>query len=174
MNPLSLIRKFINFNLCVCNMKKREIDSKLIHLHKLNDILFVGSSVIFNMAVSGVYLAFKFDNPVLLQYFGAIVVLLLVPFTISLIGYIKVRAKKKIIISLIIILSYLLLEVLLDYILKIPFREILAIHIPYIFVFYAAAFSMIGVSFDINKKMGFVVLLTFWVLIGCLVYMYLG
>lgn len=44
------------------------------------------------------------------------------------------------------------LEVLLDYILKIPFREILAIHIPYIIVFYAAAFSMIGVSFNINRK----------------------
>jgi len=155
-------------------MKKKEVNSKPIHLHKLNDILFIGSSVIFNMAVSGVYLASKYDNLVLLQYFGAIVVLLSIPFTISLIGYIKAKAKKKIIISLIIILSYLFLEVLLDYILKIPFREILAIHIPYIFVFYAAAFSMIGVSFNINRKMGFIVLTTFWILIGCLIYMYLG
>ena len=155
-------------------MKKKEVNSKPIHLHKLNDILFIGSSVIFNMAVSGVYLASKYDNLVLLQYFGAIVVLLSIPFTISLIGYIKAKAKKKIIISLIIILSYLFLEVLLDYILKIPFREILAIHIPYIFVFYAAAFSMIGVSFNINRKMGFIVLTTFWILIGCLIYTYLG
>ncbi|KYK36740.1 MAG: hypothetical protein HXS46_09055 [Theionarchaea archaeon] len=155
-------------------MKKKEVSSEPIHLHKLNDILFIGSSVIFNLGVSGVYLASKFDNPVLLQYFGAIVVLLLIPFTISLIGYIKARAKKKIIISLIIILSYLFLEVLLDYILKIPFREILAIHIPYILIFYAAAFSMIGVSFNINRKMGVIVLTTFWILIGCLIYMYLG
>ncbi len=64
------------------------------------------------------------------------------------------------------------LEVLSDYILKIPFREILAIHIPYIIVFYAAAFSMIGVSFNI--KMGFIVLTTFCILIGCRIYMYLG
>jgi hypothetical protein len=66
------------------------------------------------------------------------------------------------------------LEILLDYILKIPFREILAIHIPYIIVFYAAAFSMVGVSFDINRKIGFVVLITFCILIGCLIYIFLG
>jgi hypothetical protein len=66
------------------------------------------------------------------------------------------------------------LEVLSDYILKIPFREILAIHIPYIIVFYAATFSMIGVSFHINRKMGFIVLTTFCILIGCLIYLYLS
>jgi len=66
------------------------------------------------------------------------------------------------------------LELLLDYILIIPFREILALHIPYIIVFYAADFSMIGVTFDKNKKMGFAVLVTFGILIGCLIYMYMG
>ena len=155
-------------------MNKKEVNSKPFYLQKFNDFLFIGSAVIFNIAVSGVYLSSKFDNPVSLQYFGAVVVLLLIPFTISLIGYIKAKAKKKIIISIIIILSYLFLEVLLDYILKIPFREILAIHLPYIFVFYAAVFSMIGVSFNINRKMGFIVLTTFCILIVCLIYMYLG
>ncbi len=155
-------------------MKKKELNSKPIHLHKLNDILFIGSSVIFNMAVSGVYLASKFDNLVLLQYFGAIVVLLSIPFTISLIGYIKDKAGKRAIISNIIILCYLFLEVLLDYILKIPFREILALHIFYIIVFYAAAFSMIGVSRRINRKMGLIVITTFLILIGCLIYMFFG
>ena len=154
--------------------KEKELNSKLIHSYKLNNILFIVSSIIFNIAVSGVYLASKFDNPVLLQYFGAIVVLLFIPFTISLIGYIHVKAKKKIVISHIIILSYLFLEAFLDYIIKIPFREILVIHIPYIFVFYAAAASMIGVSFDINRKMGFIVLTTFLILVICLIYMYLG
>ena len=73
-----------------------------------------------------------------------------------------------------IILLYLLLELFLDYIFIIPFRDILALHIIYIVVFYAAEFSMIGVSFNKNKKMGFVLLVTFGVLIGCLIYMYVG
>ena len=154
--------------------KGKEVNSKLTDLHKLNDILFIASAIIFNIGVSGVYLSSKFDNGVLRQTFGAIVILLSIPFTISLIGYIKEKAEKKIIISLVIILLYLVLEIILDYILKIPFRDILALHIFYIIVFYAAAFSMIGVSFNINRKMGFIVLITFLILIGCLIYMYFG
>jgi len=82
----------------------------------------------------------------------------------------KEKAEKRTIISHVFILFYLFLELSLDYILKIPFREILAIHVPYIIVFYAAMFSMIGVSFDRNRKMGFVVTITFLILIGCLIY----
>jgi hypothetical protein len=105
---------------------------------------------------------------------GAIVLSLIFPFTFTLLGYVKEKAEKKIIISHLAILFYLFLEFLLDYILIIPFREMLAIHVPYIIVFYVADFSMIGVSFNRNRKMGFVVTLTFWILIGCLVYLYLG
>jgi hypothetical protein len=105
---------------------------------------------------------------------GAIVLSLIFPFTFTLLGYVKEKAKKKIVISHLLILFYLFLELLLDYVLIIPFREILAIHVFYIIVFYAADFSMIGVSFSRNRKMGFVVMLTFWILIGCLTYLYLG
>ena len=156
-------------------MKKKEVNSKSIHSYKLNDILFIVSSIIFNMAVSGVYIASKIDaakidSSIPLKICGAIVVLLIIPFTITFVGYIKSKAKKKIIISHIFILSYLFLELMLDYILKIPFREILAIHIPYILIFYAAAFSMIGVSRTINKRMGLLVIATFLILMGCLIY----
>jgi hypothetical protein len=154
--------------------KEKEVKSKPNYLYKLHDILFVGSSIIFNLAVSGVYIASKIDNQTLLKVFGTIVVLLIIPFTISLIGYIKAKAKKKIIISHIIILCYLFLEVMLDYVLKTPFREILALHVPYIIVFYAATFSMIGVARTITRKMGLLVLTTFLILIGCLIYMYIG
>ena len=147
---------------------------KEISKSKIGDIIFVGSAIIFNLAVSGVYIASKIDNQALLKVFGAIVILLIIPFTISLIRYIEAKAKKKIIISHVFILSYLLLELLLDYILKIPFREILVIHVPYIIVFYAAAFSMMGVSRTISKKAGMLVMSTFIVLIGCLIYNLLG
>jgi len=86
----------------------------------------------------------------------------------------KKGAEKKIIISNIVVLLYLVLEMLLDYVLKIPFREILALHVPYIIIFYAAEFSMMSVSFNVNRKAGFAVAITFCVLIGCLAYLYLG
>ncbi|NVM28495.1 MAG: hypothetical protein HWN65_06605 [Candidatus Helarchaeota archaeon] len=143
-------------------------------MSKSMDNLFIFSSIIFNISVSIVYLASKLANLALLQVAGVVVIFLILPFTITMFGFIKEKEGKKIIISNIIILFYLFLELLLDYILLIPFRDILAIHIPYIIVIYAALFSMIGVSFDKNRKMGFVVLLTFFILIGCLIYMFIG
>jgi len=150
------------------------LEIKQNNMIKLMDFIFICSAIIFNISVSLVYLATKFDNMVLLQVSSSFVIVLIVPFSVTLYGYIKKEVEKKIIISHMVILFYLFLELLLDHILMIPFRDILVIHIPYIIVFYAAEFSMIGVSFDRNRKMGFVVLLTFLILIGCLVYLYMG
>lgn len=141
-----------------------------MNMNRLRDNIFICSSIIFNISVSTLYIATKLGNMVLVQVCGGIVISLIIPFTITLLGYIREKAKKRTIISHVFILVYLSLELLLDYILKIPFREILAIHIPYIIVFYAALFSMIGVSFEKNKKMGSVVIVTFLILMGCLMY----
>ena len=141
-----------------------------MNMSKLMDIIFIYSSITLNISVSVLYIAIKLGNMVLVQVCGAIVLSLIFPFTVTLLGYLKEKAEKRTIISHVFILFYLFLELSLDYILKIPFREILSIHVPYIIVFYAAMFSMIGVSFDRNRKMGFVVTTTFLMLIGCLIY----
>jgi len=150
------------------------LEIKQYNMIKLMDFIFIFSAIIFNISVSLVYLSTKFDNMLLLQVSGSIVIVLIVPFSVTLYGYIKKDAKRKIILPHIAILFYLFLELLLDYILNIPFRDILVVHIPYIIVFYAAEFSMVGVSFERNRKMGFVVILTFLILISCLVYLYMG
>jgi hypothetical protein len=137
---------------------------------KLIDLVFICASVILNVSVSSVYVVTKLGDSALTQVFGGIAVSMIVPFTITLLGYVRGKEKKKTIISNGIVLFYLLLELLLDYVLQIPFREILAIHVPYIVVFYAALFSIMAVSYEKNKRMGYVVIATFWILIGCLVY----
>ena len=147
--------------------------SKSLNLGKSMDIVFTISSIIFNISVSILYIASKFDNKELLRISGIIVISLIIPFAITLIGYVKEKESKRIIVSLIFILFYLFLELLLDYIFIIPFREILLLHIPYILLFYVAEFSMIGVIFEKNKKMGFVILVTFGILIVCLIFMYI-
>jgi len=139
-------------------------------MNRLMDTIFICSSIVFNISVSALYIATKLGNMVLVQLFGSIVIFLIVPFTITLLGYMREKAKKRTIISNVFILSYLSLELSLDYVLKIPFREILAIHVPYIIVFYAALFGMMGVSFEKDKKMGSVVMVTFLILMGCLIY----
>jgi len=137
---------------------------------KLIDLVFICSSIILNVSVSLVYVVTKLGDMVLTQVFGGIAVAMIVPFAVTLIGYVRAKESKKTIVSNAIVLFYLVLELLLDYILQIPFREILAIHVPYIVIFYAALFSMMAVSFEKNKRMGYVVIATFWILIGCLIY----
>ena len=139
-------------------------------MNKSMDVIFICSSVIFNISVSALYIATKLGDMRLVGVSGGIVISLIVPFAITLLGYVRKKAEKKTILSHVFILFYLFLELFLDYILRIPFREILAIHVPYIIVFYAALFSMIAVSFEKNKKRGSLVIATFLILIGCLIY----
>ena len=137
---------------------------------KLLDIVFICSSVVFNISVSALYIAAKLGDVVLVQVCGGIVICLIVPFSITLLGYVREKAKKRTIISHVFILFYLFLELFLDYVLRVPFREVLAIHVPYIIVFYAALFSMVGVSFEKDRKMGSVVMVTLLILMVCLTY----
>ena len=98
-------------------------------VNKSVDVIFVYSSVIFNISVSALYIATKLGDMTLVKVFGGVVISLMVPFTITFLGYLRKKATKKTIISNGIILFYLFLELLLDYILRIPFREILEIHV---------------------------------------------
>ena len=140
----------------------------------MHEKVFIVSAIVFNLLVSAVYLSTKFDNMELVKTLGYPFASLILPFGYTLNRFIKNNDEKRVIISNAVIIIYLFLELLLDKILVIPFREILWLHILYILVFYAAEFSMIGVSFNRDRKMGFVVLFTFAILIGCLAYLYLG
>ncbi|MCW4012668.1 MAG: hypothetical protein NWF07_06720 [Candidatus Bathyarchaeota archaeon] len=110
----------------------------------------------------------------LVKNLGYPFVSLIIPFGLTLIRFIQNRDEKRVIVSNAIILVYLFLELLFDIILVFPFREILWLHAFYVSVFYAAEFSIIGVSFNLNKKMGYIVLFTFMILLGYLTYLYLG
>ena len=60
-----------------------------------------------------------------------------------------------------IFIAFLILEIVLDYILKIEFRTTRLLG-PYLLLYYAAIFGMIGYSFRIGKKYGFITLITYF------------
>jgi hypothetical protein len=146
--------------------------SSIDNKSRFTDLLFFICAIVFNLSISGLYLAVKFENQRFLKISGLITVLLIIPFTITLAGYFRSRSQKRKIIMNLIILFYLVVELFLDYILKIPFRDILSIHIPYIIIFYAAAYSTIIVVWRTNWERGLIVLFAFLVLIICLIYMF--
>jgi len=144
------------------------------NINNINEKVFLASAIIFNLLVSAVYVYTKSENIELVKTIGYPFVSLILPFSYTLIRFIKNNDETRVIISNALIIVYLFLELLLDKILVIPFRSFLWLHILYILVFYAAEFSIIGVSFNIDRKRGFVVLLTFMILLVCLIYLYLG
>ena len=73
-----------------------------------------------------------------------------------------------------IVLVYMLVELLLDYVFKVDFRARRLTHIPYIILEYIALFGLIGIAFDVDWMWGFVVSISFWILLACLIYLYWG
>lgn len=138
------------------------------------DNVFIASAIIFNVLVSFIYLAGKFENVLLLSVLGTIILSLIIPFTITLVAFYRGKEEQKIVIPNIIIIAYFILEILLNYVLQIPFREILSIHVIYSIVFYIAEFSMISIVFNKNRKMGYVMIASFMLLITCLIYLLVG
>jgi len=65
-------------------------------------------------------------------------------------------------------------ELLLDYILQIDFRQRWISHVPYIILEYIALFGLIGISFSINATWGYLVSISFWAVLASLIYLYRG
>ncbi len=60
------------------------------------------------------------------------------------------------------LIAFLILELILDYILQINFRSTLLLG-PYLLLYYLAILGMIGYSFQIGKTYGFITLLTYFI-----------
>ena len=123
----------------------------------MHETVFIVSAIVFNLLVSTMYISTKYENMELVRTLGLFIVSLILPFGYTLRKFMENHDERRVIISNAVIIVYLVVELLLDIILVIPFRDILWLHILYILVFYAAEFSMIGVSFNKDRKMGSVV-----------------
>ena len=85
------------------------------------------------------------------------IILLAVVVVINSIGK---REKWEVLLPLIFI-AFLILEVILDYILQLDFRNTWLLG-PYLLMYYVSIMGIIGYSFRIGKKFGFVTLVTYF------------
>jgi hypothetical protein len=86
-------------------------------------------------------------------------------FILLLIGVVGVnlRLKRKywFIVLPAFLIAFLLLEIILDYILKVEFRSTRLLG-PYLLMYYLSLMGMIGYTFQIGKKYGFITLITYF------------
>lgn len=136
------------------------------------DLVFVLSAVLFNLLITGIFIAQKHGRPKLVKIFGILWLSLGIPLLIVFINSLIVGRELWIMVYFGFIFLYMILELFLDYILHIEFRSRPLIHVPYIILEYIALFGLIGISFAIDPIWGYIVTVSFWLLLAGLIYLY--
>jgi len=138
------------------------------------DLLFVLCAISFNFLIAGVFIAMKQGRPRLVRTIGVLLLSLALPLAIVFINYLMTGKPSWVLVNFGFIFLYLFVELLLDYVIKYDFRAEWSTHIPYIVLEYLALFGLIGISFAIGESWGFLVSISFWIMMGCLIYLYWG
>jgi hypothetical protein len=136
----------------------------------LFDLLFVVIAIVFNIQIMGIYFASKQKHYDMVRKFGMVTISLALPLAIVAINNLILGRERWIMIGFLFIFLYLAVELIFDFIYKIDFRSSPTFHIPYIVLFYIVEFSFIAIAFSMNTVSGYLVSLSFWALLICLVY----
>jgi hypothetical protein len=140
----------------------------------LFDLAFVLAALAFNLLIAGIFIADKLQRPKAIRALGLIWLSLALPLAAVFTRYLAAGRDPWILVGLGLVLLFMAVEWLLDYVLKIPFRRKLYLHVPYILLEYLALFSLIGIAFTIDRLWGWAVSVTFWIVMASLIYLYAG
>ena len=135
-------------------MSSRDLDRKV-------DLVVFSLANLMNLILVGVFLARAAGTPRIgflgLVWAGFIVAL-------SAVVVLNTRARRAwwTVALPALLIAFLILEVLLDYILRLDFRSTRLLG-PYLLLYYLALLGMIGYSFQIGKRYGFITLVTYFI-----------
>ncbi len=133
--------------------------------------IFFISGVIFFISIIGVFISVAREKEKYLRGIGIIMTSLIIPLVIVFIDYLVIGQELMRYIYIVIIIAYLIVELLLDFILKIEFRDKTRTHVPYIILEYTACFAFIFNTIKIDEILGWVVSICFWVMLATLIYL---
>ena len=134
------------------------------------DLCLVISAMLFHLSIVGVYIAQKQGRDRWVKIFGTGTLLLAFPLAAVFFHYLFTREPIWKLVSFGFIFFYLLVEWLLDFVFKVEFRQKLLPHMLYILLFYIAIIGFIRMSFAVNVIGGYAVSVSFWILLGALIY----
>jgi len=132
--------------------------------------MFIVSAFIFFVSMISAILLMANKKMKTVKIFGVILAVLMLPIITILINYIVIGKDLRFVIYLILILSYLMAEFLLDRVFKIDFRSKTSRHVPYIILEWAACFSFLFGTLSLDLAIGWIIAFFFWAFIGALVY----
>jgi hypothetical protein len=135
----------------------------------LLDWIFIISAIVFFSSIICVFILTANDKEIKVKIFGIILFIMIFPLIFVLIKY-SIIGDLRFIIFLSLILSYLVIEFLLDQVFKIDFRSKLSRHVPYIIVEWTACFSFLFGALRLDYIWGWIVSVFFFAFIIALIY----
>jgi hypothetical protein len=139
--------------------------------HQFIDFMVVVCANIFNLLIVGVMLSRIPGWKRVEWIIGLVNIALIAPLTVAL-GYNVVNQRSWWLAFLPgLVVFYLLIELVLDYILKSDFRRSRGLG-PYLLIFYLAQWGLIGYAFIAGKFQGFVTLFTYFLSLGATFFSY--
>ena len=133
-------------------------------------VVFISANL-FNLFIICIMLSRPFGLEGFEKVIGILNILLVIPLTVAVIlNFASGRDWLSFMLPLVMI-AFLILELLLDYVLRIPFRETSLLW-PYLALFYLSAWMMIGYTFLVDKTYGFITLITYFLSLAATAYSY--
>ena len=136
------------------------------------DWLFFFSAVLFNLLIAGIFILQKQQKEQFTRVLGKLWLSLAFPLMVAFIHSMTAGKPSWVLVCFGLVFLYMLVEWMLDFILKIKFRSRWITHAPYILLEYAALFSLIAIAIHIHPTLGWIVSAAFWFLMGSLIYLY--
>ena len=135
------------------------------------DLVVLFCANLFNLFITGIMLSRPFGLEKLENILGIINILLIFPLSLAVVLNIFGARERWTYVLPFILIVFLIVELLLDYVLQIPFRETRLLW-PYLALFYLSAWMMIGYSFLVSKPYGFITLVTYFISLAATAYSY--
>lgn len=128
--------------------------------HRPADLAIVVIANVVNVFMIGIFLSRPLGLKTLERALGLIQIALIVPIAIVVIANLRAGREWWTVALPVLLIAFLLLELMLDYVLKIDFRRTRLLG-PYLGLYYLSLMGMIGYSFGVGKPYGAVTLATY-------------
>jgi len=135
------------------------------------DLVVVICANLFNLFIFFIMLSRPFGLERLERVVGILNLLLVIPLTIAVILNFNAGRDWWTYVLPLVMIAFLIVELLLDYVLQIPFRETRLLW-PYLALYYLSAWMMIGYTFLVSKPYGFITLVTYFISLAATAYSY--
>jgi hypothetical protein len=126
----------------------------------IDTAIFIIANLV-NLLLVGIFLSRPKGLKRVEYILGLIVVAMILPLGIAVILNVHGKREWWAVVLPLILLSFLVIELFFDYILKLDFRKTKLLG-PYLLVYYLALMAMIGYSFLVGKSYGFITLSTYF------------